>query len=90
MAELTSARSRYPNSTRVEILMTDGQNNIDPPNPNSEAATARDDSIIIYTIGFGGDADADQLTNIALLTYGKYYYAPDAATLTYIYSHIGQ
>ena len=90
MTELTSVRSRYPNSTRVEVLMTDGQNNIDPPDPNTEAAAARDDSIIIYTIGFGGDADADQLTNIALLTYGKYYYAPDAATLSYIYSHIGQ
>lgn len=90
MTELTSARSRYPNSTRVEVLMTDGQNNVDPPDPNAEAAASRDNSIIIYTIGFGGDTDANQLTNIALLTYGKYYYAPDAATLTYIYSHIGQ
>ncbi|VVC00033.1 Uncharacterised protein [uncultured archaeon] len=30
------------------------------------------------------------LNNIALLTHGQYYYAPDSDTLLYIYQHIGQ
>lgn len=90
MNELTSARGRYPNATRVIVLESDGQNNVNPPDPNVEAGNARNDYIIIYTIGVGGDADGTQLTNIALLANGKYYYAPDAATLAYIWSHIGQ
>ncbi|MCX8175124.1 MAG: VWA domain-containing protein [Candidatus Micrarchaeota archaeon] len=90
VSELVSARSRYPNATRVEILLTDGQNNVEPPTTTEAAANARNSNVIVYTIGFGSDVDATELTNIALLTHGKYYYAPDAATLLYIYQHIGQ
>lgn len=89
-AELTSSRSRYPNATRVIIFLTDGQNNVEPPTPTDAAANARANEIIIYTIGFGDDVDQTELTNIALLTYGQYYFAPDAETLNYIYTHIGQ
>lgn len=56
------------------------------------AVYARDNNVTVYTIGFGSLSDIDpiELTNMALLTGGKYYYAPDANTLKYIYQHIGE
>ncbi len=88
--ELISARSRYPDAVRVAILLTDGQTNVEPPTTTDASANARDNHVVIYTIGFGVDVDSTELTNIAMLTGGKYYYAPDAATLTCIFQHIGQ
>jgi hypothetical protein len=89
-SELISARSRYPNAVRVEVLLTDGQNNVEPPTTTDASADARNNYATIYTIGFGDSVDPVELTNIALLTGGKYYYAPDAATLTCIFQHIGE
>jgi len=90
--ELTSSRSRYPDAVRVEILLTDGQSNVGscPVTETIQGASdARESNITIYTIGFGDDVSSTELTNVALITGGKYYYAPDAATLECIYQHIG-
>jgi Mg-chelatase subunit ChlD/uncharacterized protein (UPF0333 family) len=98
--ELTSARSRYPDGLRVVILLTDGASNLDV-NGNSgsnycvgalydTAVTARENNVTVYTIGFGYDVNDAELINIALQTGGQYYFAPDQATLEYIYRHIGQ
>jgi hypothetical protein len=46
--------------------------------------------VTVYTIGLGSDVNDTELTNIALLTYGKYYFAPDAATLQAIFQSIGR
>jgi hypothetical protein len=86
VAELTSGRARA-NATKVIILLTDGMSNVG--NSVSGADLARSDNVTIYTIGFGDDVNATELTNDALLTYGKYYFAPDAATLTQIFQSIG-
>ena len=83
-----SARGRYPNANRAIILMTDGPGNVG--NAMASATNARNNGVIIYTIGFGNSANEVELTNIALLTNGEYYYAPDAQTLLYIYLHIGE
>jgi Mg-chelatase subunit ChlD len=88
--ELISARSKYPNAVRVEVLLTDGQTNVEPPTTTDASANGRDNHVVIYTIGFGDSVDPTELTNIAMLTGGKYYYAPDAETLTCIFQHIGQ
>ena len=58
----------------------------------ASAVYARDNSVVVYTIGFGDQSEIDplELTNMALLTGGKYYPAPDAATLMHIYQHIGE
>lgn len=86
--ELTSVRSRYPDAVRVAVMLTDGQGNV---GDSIQGATdARYANVTIYTIGFGDDVDKQELENIALLTGGKFYYAPDAATLLCIYQHIGQ
>ena len=88
VVELISSRARYPEAVRVAILLTDGQGNVGTS--INGAVYARQNNVVVYTIGFGGDVNAVELTNIALLTGGKYYFAPDEETLRYIYQHIGQ
>lgn len=88
VTEEISSRSRYPEAVRVMVLLTDGQGNVG--NTVNGAVYARNNNVTVYTIGLGNDVDSTELTNVALLTYGKYYFAPDAATLMYIYQHIGQ
>ncbi len=52
------------------------------------AQRAKDNNIMIYSIGFGSDADTDLLKNIAAITGGKYYYAPTGNQLKEIYEAI--
>ena len=86
--ELITSRSRFPEAMRVAILMTDGQSNTG--DSYTGASYARNHNVTVYTIGFGTGVNADELINIALVTGGTYYYAPDSDTLAYIYRHIGQ
>lgn len=85
--ELTSVRGR-PTSTRVIVLLTDGMGNVG--SSIDGAVYCRDRNITVYTIGFGGDVDDTELTNIALLTNGDYYFAPNAETLMDIFMNIGK
>jgi hypothetical protein len=85
--ELVSVRAKE-NATKIAILLTDGQatygNSIDG------AVYARDRNVTVYTIGFGYDVDETELLNIALLTNGEYYFAPDTETLTTIFQSLGR
>jgi len=94
--ELTSARGRA-DATRVIVFLTDGQGNvgIDGYSCGTECSVSgavycRDRNITVYTIGFGSDVDDVELTNIALLTNGEYYFAPDSKTLEEIFRNIGK
>lgn len=97
--ELVSARAR-PTATKVIVLLTDGMGNACVSGAScgsyctscsvTGAEYCRDRNITVYTIGFGGDVDETELTDIAMLTHGKYYFAPDAATLTEIFENIGK
>jgi Mg-chelatase subunit ChlD len=89
VTELISNRSRYPDAVRVMVYMTDGHDTVGS-DPISGAVYARQNNVTVHTIAYGADADNTTLTNIALLTGGHFYYAPDADTLLYIYQHIGQ
>ncbi|MEM2138243.1 MAG: VWA domain-containing protein [Candidatus Anstonellaceae archaeon] len=88
VAELTSARGRYPNATRTIVLASDGPG--DTGDHYASAATARDNFITIYTIGIGNSAISSELTSIAYMTGGRYYYAPDYSVLSCIFQHIGE
>ncbi|MCX6774305.1 MAG: VWA domain-containing protein [Candidatus Micrarchaeota archaeon] len=85
--ELTSARGR-PSANKIIILLTDGVGNVG--DSIAGAVYCRDRNVTVYTIGFGNDVDEVELTNIALLTYGDYYFAPNAETLTEIFRNIGK
>ena len=85
--ELTSVRAR-PNATKVIVLLTDGISNVG--NSVTGAVYCRDRNVTVYTIGFGYDVDDTELTNIALLTHGDYYFAPNVETLNAIFQSIGK
>jgi uncharacterized protein YegL len=84
--ELTSSRATS-GSYRFEVLLTDGQSN-SGADPITAANTARDNNIKIYTIGFGGDADAATLQQIASITDANYYFASDLSALSDVFNLI--
>jgi hypothetical protein len=49
---------------------------------------ARDQGIVIYTIGLGSQADSELLAHVADLTGGWYYFAPTADELDAILEHL--
>lgn len=85
--ELISARGRAT-ATKVIVLLTDGVGNVG--NSINGAVFARNNNVTVYTIGLGNDVDETELMNIALLTHGDYYFAPNAETLTQIFANIGK
>ena len=86
-AELTSVRARA-GASKVIVLLTDGVSNVG--NSVNGATLCRDNNITVYTIGYGSDVNDTELTNIALLTYGNYYFAPNVVTLNSIFQNIGR
>ena len=82
-------------TTKVVILLSDGRANlpVDEPTAREYArAKARDaasDNIKIYTIGFGDEADQVLLQEIANITGGGYFFAPDGDALEAIYRELG-
>ncbi|MBI4043982.1 MAG: VWA domain-containing protein [Candidatus Diapherotrites archaeon] len=77
------------NSLKFQVLLSDGQTNTGASS-SAAATTAANSGIVIYTIGFGADADEDELQTIATLTGGKYYSATDANVLEEVYALIAQ
>ncbi len=85
--ELTSSRAN-PDAIQFQVLLSDGQSN----SGDSDAASqdAANHNIKIFTIGFGEDADEDELRTIAENTDANYYHATDANVLSDIYSLIAK
>jgi uncharacterized repeat protein (TIGR01451 family) len=88
--ELITSGHALSGSRRAMVVMSDGQQV--PPSTLGTvlpaAQSAADDDIIIYTIGFGADADASTLMAIANIGCGRYYFAPDSQALQQIYQDI--
>jgi hypothetical protein len=79
----------------IEILLTDGQNecggSVSPCGDTytiQQAQIALANNITIFTIGLSSSADAALLTQIATITGGTYYAAPDASSIRWIYYQI--
>ena len=79
-------KSGYNNKTIV--LMTDGIDNVGYHSMIGEAERAAANDIRIYTIGFGSDIDDRTLRQIANITGGRYYFAPNATVLKEIFKGI--
>ncbi|MFQ5575375.1 MAG: VWA domain-containing protein [Anaerolineae bacterium] len=96
-------------SVRAIVLMSDGQANCYAPGPGippcdtdislskkvaiTEATNAAADGIILYTIGFGQEADQSTLQTIADISLqytgnGKFFFAPNGETLQDVYRQI--
>jgi hypothetical protein len=54
------------------------------------AERARDQGIVIYTIGLGSQVDGELLAHAADLTGGRYYFAPSAEQLDAIFENLMQ
>lgn len=72
---------------KIMILLTDGQNDAGPDIVIQEATNAKNQGIIIFTIGLTGFVDSDMLTSVASEP-ENYYYAPDASALQTIFNQI--
>ncbi|MFH1588644.1 MAG: VWA domain-containing protein [Candidatus Diapherotrites archaeon] len=86
-AELISPRAN-PNAVKFQVLLSDGQSNSGDSDAASQAAAAQ--GIMIFTIGFGADADEAELRLIAENTDANYYAATDANALAEIYELIAR
>jgi len=87
--ELLTGKNARSGAIKVQVLMSDGQWN-QGSKPIQRANKAAAKGIIIYTIGFGSDADEATLQEIADITHGKYYFAADGNDLQQIYEDIAK
>ncbi|MGI0026614.1 MAG: VWA domain-containing protein [Nitrosopumilaceae archaeon] len=76
-----------PQKGKVILLLTDGISNAGS-DPVTDAQTAAQDGIIIYTVGYGVDADAATLSEISSITGGQYYPASSGNQLISSFSKI--
>lgn len=84
-AELNSARHN-PLALKFQVVLSDGQSG--SGDSAAAAQTAKNSGIIIFTIGFGEDADGAELTTIANITGGEYHHASDANALQQVFNLI--
>jgi Ca-activated chloride channel family protein len=81
------------NASDVIVFLTDGNGEYTPSGASgSQADRARDEGIVIYSIGLnvsGTDAEAS-LNDMATATGGKYYSAPESESLELIYEEISR
>jgi Ca-activated chloride channel homolog len=75
---------------KVIIMMSDGNQTYGTITPQQGANAAAAANIIVYTIGFGTDADPVTLKAIAATTGGTYYAAPTGTDLTNAFKTIAQ
>lgn len=90
--------SNNPADSRVLILLTDGENTAGEVDPIQAATLAKQENVVIYTIGIsskwaqrtGQGIDTRGLTQIAKLTGGQFFSATNSNELNLIYKHIDQ
>ncbi len=82
----------------VEVLLSDGNNNCGSDNPPPDchqkvfdsAQEAADNGIVIYTIALGNISNQTMMQEIADITGGNFYYAPNSSDLQEIYEEIAE
>ena len=87
--EANNALCEYFGSKPVEngtiVLMTDGIDNVGYHSMIAEAERAAANNTTIFTVGFGSTIDDRVLRQIANITGGEYYFAPNATVLKNIF-----
>ncbi|MFA0821629.1 MAG: VWA domain-containing protein [Methanomethylovorans sp.] len=80
----------YVNGSSTIVLMTDGLDNAGYHSLLKEAYKAKENNTIIYTVGFGkSESEVDPiLLEIANVTGGEYYFAPNSSVLKDIFKGI--
>lgn len=97
LAQAVKRLKRSKAKSRVVVLLTDGQNNVDDVLPKDAAHLAAKVGVRVYTVLAGkesryvrtdADAVSKPLIDIARLTGGRFFRAQDAGTLADIYREI--
>ena len=87
--EANNALCEYFGSIPIEngtiVLMTDGIDNVGYRSMITEAERAAANNTTIFTVGFGSDIDDRVLRQIANITGGEYYFAPNTTVLKNIF-----
>ena len=73
----------------AEVVLSDGLWNRGI-NPITAANDAKSKGIVIYGVGLGSDADNATMQQVADITGGKYFWAPDGSKLNEIYLQIAK
>ena len=81
---------KRPETSRILILLTDGEDTASRIPPMEAAKIAQKSNIKIYTIGVGNKLDETLLEKIANMTGGIYYKVTDVNTLQKVYQQIDQ
>jgi len=84
----TSAAAAAPLDRRVVILLTDGVDEGSLATRDEALEQARDRSVPVYAIGFGGDLDEAFLAEIADVSGGRFLLAPDTDALVAAYEEL--
>lgn len=79
---------KRPETSRILILLTDGEDTASRIPPIEAATIAQKSNIKIYTIGVGNKLDETLLEKIANMTGGIYYKVTDVNTLQKVYQQI--
>jgi Mg-chelatase subunit ChlD len=72
----------------IVVLLSDGQDDDDAPDPIDEAAVAAENNVTIHTVGFGDGADNATLQAIADETGGTYSYAATDDDLSEVFTDV--
>lgn len=81
---------KRPETSRILILLTDGEDTASRIPPMEAAQIAKKDHIKIYTIGVGNKLDESLLGQIAEMTGGIYYKVTNVNSLEQVYKKIDQ
>ncbi len=81
---------KRPETSRILILLTDGEDTASRIPPLEAAQIAKSSQIKIYTIGVGNKLDETLLEKIANMTGGIYYKVTNVNTLEKVYQQIDQ
>ncbi len=79
---------KRPAASRVLILLTDGQDTTSHISPMLAAQMAKEAQIKIYTIGVGGQVDAELLAEVAKETGGRFSIVKNINDLELVYAEI--
>ncbi len=82
------AAASKPIDNGTIVLMTDGIDNVGYHSMIAEAERAAANNTTIFTVGFGSTIDDRVLRQIANVTGGEYYFAPNATVLKNIFEGI--
>lgn len=76
-------------ANKIILLLTDGMTT-DGADPIQAATIAKQNDITIFTVGYGYDADANTLNEIASITNGKYFQAQSGQDLISVFNNIAK